>query len=128
MSRQHKGSKKRNKRRQKSTRERDLIFADDNQQYAVVLKMLGNGRCSVKCANGVTAIGIIRGKMKFRAWVHLDDLLLVSERDYQGGKVDIIHVYSPEHARIVKEHEQIFSAPVVEESSTDEIEIDFTDI
>lgn len=127
MSRQHKGSMKRNKRRQKTPRTRELVYADDGQYYAVVQKMLGNGRCSLKCSNGLEAIGVIRGKMKFRAWVHVDDLVLVSGRDYQDTKVDIIHVYPPEHVRTIVEQENITLFDT-ESKDTEEIVFDFDDI
>ena len=127
MSRQHKGATKRNKRRQKQPRTRELVYADDGQFYAVVTKMLGNGRCNVKCSNGLEAIGVIRGKMKFRAWVHVDDLVLVSGRDFQDTKVDIIHVYPSEHVRTIVEHENItlFEAGA---DNTEEDVFEFDDI
>ena len=126
MPRQHKGgSTKRDKRRQKTPRTRELIFADDGQLYGRVTKMLGNGRCSVHLSNGLKTLGVIRGKMKFRTWVRLDDLVLVSERDYQDGKVDILHVYSPEHARIIMEQENCFNeTETAEEEKTMVFEFD----
>lgn len=125
MSRQHKGSTKRNKRRQKTPRTRELIFADDGQLYAKVLKMLGNGRCALKCSNGLEVLGVIRGKMKFRTWVHLDDLVLVSGRDFQDGKVDILHVYPPEHARIIMDQEELTFQPLSnEEKEVESFEFD----
>lgn len=118
---------KRNKRRQKTPRTRELVYADDGQHYGVVLKMLGNGRCMLKCSNGLEVIGVIRGKMKFRAWVHADDLVLVSERDFQDNKMDIIHVYPPEHVRTIVEQEHItlFES---ESKDTEEIIFDFDEI
>ena len=128
MSRQHKnGSTKRNKRRQKTPRTRELIFADDGQLYGRVTKMLGNGRCSLYLSNGLKTLGVIRGKMKFRTWVRLDDLVLVSERDYQDGKVDILHVYSQEHARIIMDQEGCFNEPDTKEEEIT-VEFEFEDI
>ena len=125
MSRQHKGSTKRSKRRQKTPRTRELIFADDGQLYAKVTKMLGNGRCALKCSNGLQALGVIRGKMKFRTWVHLDDLVLVSGRDYQDDKVDILHVYPPEHVRIIMDQEQLsFQTDISEEKEVESFDFD----
>ena len=126
MSRQHRtGSTKRNKRRQKAPRTRELVFAEDDQLYAIVTKMLGNGRCALKCSNGLETLGVIRGKMKFRAWVHVDDLVLVSERDFQDGKVDIIHVYKPEEARFIMDHEQLsFFAEEKEQQQEEAFEFD----
>lgn len=128
MSRQHKsGSTKRNKRRQKTPRTRELIFADDGQLYGRVTKMLGNGRCSLHLSNGLKALGVIRGKMKFRTWVRLDDLVLVSERDYQDDKVDILHVYSQDHARIIMDQEGCFAEPATKEEEIT-VQFEFDDI
>eukprot|EP00461_Guttulinopsis_vulgaris_P002085 UN02086 len=40
--------------------------------------------------------------MRKSVWVNTGDLLLISLRDYQDGKCDIIHKYSPEDQRRLK--------------------------
>ena len=57
--------------------------------------MLGGGRCEVYLPNGTTLLGIIRGNLrKRRSWININDLILISCRDYQPNKCDIIHGYS----------------------------------
>lgn len=101
MPRQHKRKKKR------PARERDLVYAEEGQLYAMVTKMLGNCRCDVRLQDGTTAVGTIRGRMRHRMWVRLNDLVLVSRRDFQDDKVDIIHAYNHSHARTILEVEQV---------------------
>ncbi len=35
--------------------------------------------------------------MRNRIWLNIDDIVLVSKRDFTSKTVDIIHKYSPEH-------------------------------
>lgn len=39
-------------------------------EYAQVVKMLGGGRVSVQCYDGVTRQGLIRGTMRRRVWIN----------------------------------------------------------
>jgi translation initiation factor 1A len=102
MTRQHKKKKKRT-----AQRERDIFYAEDGQVYGKVLRMLGNSRCELLLSNGMTSIGEIRGRLKHRVWVRLNDLVLVSVRDFQDNRVDIIGVYSDAQARTVIDVENI---------------------
>lgn len=123
---QHKGSSKRNKRRKNPQRKIELVFAEENQYYALVTKMVGNGRCRVKMSNGLEVLGVIRGKMKHRVWVQTDDLVLVSDREFQDGKVDIIHKYPQEHVRTIMDMEGLHFDP--DDAVEEPMVFDFDDI
>ena len=61
----HQGGK--NRRRGKNENEadkRELVFKEDGQEYAQVLKMLGNGRIEAMCFDGEKRLAHIRGKMR----------------------------------------------------------------
>lgn len=77
---------------------RELVFKEDGQQYARVTKMLGNGRCQCNCLDGKLRMGHIRGAMRKKVWIKVNDLVLVGLRDFQDAKADIIFKYSPEEA------------------------------
>ena len=65
--------------------------------YAYVIKLLGNCRVLVLCDNGTEAVGVIRGSMRRfnkRILIETGDIIAVSMRDYQTGKVDIVHKYN----------------------------------
>ena len=65
---QGKGGK--NRRRGKNENEsdkRELIFKEDGQEYAQVVKMLGNGRLEANCFDGVSRLCHIRGKLRKKA-------------------------------------------------------------
>ncbi|NBP66315.1 MAG: hypothetical protein EBU66_16900 [Bacteroidetes bacterium] len=102
------------KRTKQKERHRALILADDEQEYAVVRELMGNGRVKVTCQDGQDRQGRIRGAMrhaKSKVLIDKGDLLIVSGRgDYDLDKVDIIHKYNHEEAR------HIVSLGVVTES------------
>ena len=72
--------------------------------YAYVIKLLGNCRVLVLCDNGTEAVGVIRGSMRRfnkRILIETGDIIAVSLRDYQTGKVDIVHKYNAEQCKIL---------------------------
>lgn len=73
-----------------------LILKEDGTEYATLKKNLGNSRFECDCHDGRTRIGHIRGKMQKRVWLATDNLVLVSIRDFQDDKCDIIHKYNEE--------------------------------
>ncbi|EGD83077.1 eukaryotic translation initiation factor 4C [Salpingoeca rosetta] len=98
----NKGKGGKNRRRGKNQNEpdrRELVFKDEGQEYALVTRMLGNGRCECSCFDGTTRLGHIRGTMRKKVWINKDDIILVSLRDYQDGKCDIILKYTMDEAR-----------------------------
>mmetsp|Transcript_114161 Transcript_114161/g.179723 ORF Transcript_114161/g.179723 Transcript_114161/m.179723 type:complete len:143 (+) Transcript_114161:65-493(+) len=81
------------------TKKQELIFKEDGQEYGQVQRMLGNGRCEVQCFDSVKRLCHIRGKMRKKVWVNQGDIVLVSLRDFQDEKGDIIVKYTSEEAR-----------------------------
>ena len=60
----------------------------------IVEKLLGYDRIMVKCLDGFTRLCRIRGKMKRRAWIRLNDIVIVSPWDFQSDKRgDIVYRY-----------------------------------
>lgn len=86
---------------------RELIFKEDGQEYGQVLKMLGNGRCDVSCFDGTKRLCHIRGKMRKKVWVMMSDIVLVSLRDFQDEKGDIILKYNSDEARNLKTYGEL---------------------
>mmetsp|Transcript_30931 Transcript_30931/g.62775 ORF Transcript_30931/g.62775 Transcript_30931/m.62775 type:complete len:179 (+) Transcript_30931:1677-2213(+) len=130
-----------NRRRGKGDGEetkRELEFKEEGQEYAQVVKMLGNGRCECFCFDGVTRLGHIRGKMRKKVWVTAGDIVLVGKRDFQDEKVDIIHKYSADEARNLKQYGELPETARINETAVDlamtaegeddDIGIDFDDI
>jgi initiation factor 1A len=76
-----------------------IDYKTDGQEYGQVIKLLGNNRLQVYCFDGTNRMCNIRGKMRKRIFINKDDIVLVSLRDFQDEKGDIIHKYCEEHKR-----------------------------
>ena len=75
----------------------DLIPSkDDGQAYAFASDKFGDGRYSLMCYDKVTRMGIVAGRLKRTARILKGNLVLVSLRDYQDDKCDIIYHYTPD--------------------------------
>ncbi|BEI85996.1 hypothetical protein CcaverHIS002_0602830 [Cutaneotrichosporon cavernicola] len=107
-----KGKGGKNRRRGKNDADgdkRELIFKEDGQEYAQVVKMLGNGRLEAKCQDGETRLGQIRGQMRKKVWITVGDIILLSLREFQDDKADVIHRYTPDEARNLKTYGELKS-------------------
>lgn len=108
-----KGGKGRKKGKNKNVEDqtRPLIFKDDQQVYGQIVKALGGGRFQVKCFHDdkedTEIICTIRGQMRKREWISRDDVVLVSLRDFQKDKGDIIMKYLPYEVRKLKTYEEL---------------------
>lgn len=79
----------------------DLIKKDEDQMYARVIALLGNGRLNALCDDGETRMCKIRGKMMKKDFIKTDGIILVSRRDYEDKKADVIHKYNHEEVKIL---------------------------
>lgn len=91
-------------------------------EYAQVLKMLGNGRLEAQCFDGEKRLAHIRGKLRkkvrqcqtwgaawalnqpfapHQVWINTGDIILLSLRDFQDEKADVIQKYTADEARCV---------------------------
>jgi translation initiation factor 1A len=115
------GGKKKRRGKNMSEKTYDTILRDgDDQFYAKVVKILGNERFDLivyyiettKCEDGSIKeeinpkqkLGIMRGKMRKRMWVNTSDIVLVSTRDYEESKVDILHKYKLDEVSKLKKY------------------------
>jgi len=101
----NKGKGGKNRRRGKNENDnekRELVFKEDGQEYAQVIRMLGNGRLEARCFDGTSRLAHIRGKLRKKVWVNTGDIILLSLREFQDGKGDVIMKYSADEARSLK--------------------------
>src|SRR5713226_9648600 len=82
----------------------DLYLKDQDQIYGKVIKPLGGARFLVFCFDGISRICLVRGKFRNKKllssnestryfWIQKDDIVLVSLRDFDPKKGDIIFKY-----------------------------------
>ncbi|KAI5674122.1 hypothetical protein M9H77_14486 [Catharanthus roseus] len=73
-----KGGKNRKRGKNESDNKKcELMFKEDGQEYAQVVRMLGNGRCKAM-------------KMHKKVWITAGNIILVGLRDYQDDNADVI--------------------------------------
>ncbi|XP_039265938.1 eukaryotic translation initiation factor 1A, X-chromosomal-like [Styela clava] len=129
-----KGGKNRRRGKNENDREkRELIFKEDGQEYAQVIKMLGNGRLEAMCFDGVKRLCHIRGKLRKKVWINQADIILIGLRDYQDDKADVIMKYNAEEARNLKLYGELPDSAKINDmdmfsSNADEGEIMFDDV
>jgi translation initiation factor 1A len=116
------GKKHRKSKNDTATTKRELTLRDEGQEYAVVLKMLGDGRLTAACNDGKERLGIIRGAMRKRVYIRVDDFILLGLREFQDDKADVIHKYSPEEVRSLKKMGQISESMKAKRSVEEEVE------
>ena len=102
---------------------RELIQKEEGQDYGKVLRMLGNGRLEAYCfEDGQTRQCHIRGKMRKKVWVSAGDIVLVSMREFQDGKGDVILKYAADEARELKVLGQLPESVVINDTADGEEE------
>ncbi|GAA5914784.1 hypothetical protein JCM5296_005164 [Sporobolomyces johnsonii] len=116
-----------NRRRGKNENDgdkRELVFKEDGQEYAQVIKMLGNGRVEAMCFDGEKRLAHIRGKMRKKVWINQGDIVLLSLRDFQDDKADVIQKYSADEARNLKAYGELPETAKINEGPLDDGEVD----
>ena len=112
--------------------ERKLLFKEEFQEYCQVTKLLGHCRVEGNCFDGKTRQCNIRGSMRKKTWIKVGDVVLVSLREFEDNKCDIIYLYqTKEVKKLVKMGElpediKINEMDISEETKED-IGIDFAD-
>lgn len=118
---------------------RVLLFKEIGQDYAVVKDLLGGGRCRcVFSEDHMERLCIIRGNMRKRSVhrIYKGDLVLVSLRDFQDDKADIVHLYTQDEVRMLVMYNEIESSltqnvsgmPIEDPEHADETDVVFEDI
>jgi translation initiation factor 1A len=98
------------KKRQDKKQDKKLQFAngarpmvrvrEDQQDYGRITKVLGGCRFMVLLSiTGRESIGWLCGSLHRRGWLMVDSVVLVSIRDFQNDKVDIIHKYTDDNVK-----------------------------
>ncbi|PRP77451.1 hypothetical protein PROFUN_14339 [Planoprotostelium fungivorum] len=112
-----KGGKNRRRGKNEGEIKRELVFKEDGQEYAQVVRMLGNGRLQAQCFDGKERLAHIRGKLRKKVWVNQGDIILISLRDFQEEKADVILKYNSDEARLLKSYGELPESAKINEST-----------
>jgi translation initiation factor 1A len=96
--------------------QRELLFREDGQEYAKVLRLLGKGRVALSSFDGVARTGLIRSKMNE---IIKDDIVLIGLREFQPDKADIIHKYTAEEARNLQGYGELPASAKINQTIVD---------
>lgn len=116
--------KSRNNRHEKA---RHLEMPESGQEYGLAVQLLGNGRLTVLCSDGVQRMGRICGSMRrysHKVLVEAGNLLLISHRGFED-KVDVLGKYTYEETLYLAQYDNF---PEVIRKAMNQVEgIDDTD-
>ena len=77
----------------------ELHLPQENEVFGVSEKLLGYDRILVRCQDGALRLCRIRGKMKRKVWIRINDIVLVAPWEFQTDKRgDIIWRYKSNQA------------------------------
>tara|TARA_B100000035_G_C20993196_1_gene551217 strand:+ start:342 stop:830 length:489 start_codon:yes stop_codon:yes gene_type:complete len=97
------GKKHKRNKKQDDTFEKNLRLKEEGQEYAQVTDCLGNCRFNVMCFDGKVRLATMCGTMRKRKFINQGDIVLVSLREWQDSKCDIIDNYDENLVRKMKE-------------------------
>jgi len=74
---------------------KEMVLAQEGEMYGQVIKLVGSDHLMVKCADGKTRLGRIRGKIRRRVWIRLGDIVLLVPWEFkESDRCDIIWRYT----------------------------------
>ena len=123
-----KGGNKRKKGKKPVQEERELRFANESEEYAQITKILGDGRFQCKCSDGIERIAHVRGKMRKRVWLANGDIILVSLREFEPEKCDVVEKYKDKELIKLKSNGEIPDSFILPSSNDEKENIDEGDI
>ena len=77
-----------------SKQTRELVYKQNEQEYARLDRNLGERRFEITCSDGVQRIGHVPGSFAKRLWFNVGDYALVSMRSFEPNKCDFLYKYN----------------------------------
>jgi len=126
----HGGKHKHHKKRKKPSKAEasELVYKDDGQEYAKILRLLGGPNLELMCEDGIKRMGIIRGNMRNKIWLSIGDYVLVSLREFQDEKCDVLLKYGLDNVRALRLYGEIKIETTNTEIKQEDEPFDFDDI
>ena len=88
---------------------KQLLLIEDEQNYGKITSNLGSCRFELIDPTNKQYLGIVRGNMRKKVWINVDDIVIFSYRSFQDNKVDIIHKYKDNEIPKLIQMEQLTS-------------------
>lgn len=104
--------------------EKALRLKEENQEYAQITRCLGNCRFTVMCFDGKERLATMCGSMRGRKFINQNDIVLVSLREWQDEKCDIIDNYNDNHTKKLKSQGLIPDSIKLDFDKSNDLELD----
>lgn len=130
------GNKAKKNKNVSINKKRELIFAEDGELYGIILDICGNYRMKVYCNDGIERVCSIKGNMRKRVWMGKNDYVLISIREFEKNKGDIIYKYNPDEIISLYNYKELDSSMKktglnilgnIDINNNDDYNIEFTD-
>ena len=118
------GGNKRRKGKKQVQEERELRFKDTGEEYAQVTKLLGDCRVECLCADGKKRVAHVRGKMRKRIYIANNDIILVSLREFEDDKCDVVEKYKEKEISKLKKEGELPESMVLPSKDGEEGQVD----
>lgn len=116
------GGNKRKKGKKQTTEDKELVYKGEMEEYGQVTKLLGDGRFECQCCDGVKRVAHVRGKMRKKIWIANGDVILVSLREFEPEKCDVIEKYKDYEVTKLKKAGEIPESIVLPNKGNEESE------
>ena len=74
---------------------KELVLPAEGEVLGRVIKLLGSDHILVKCVDGKTRLGRVRGRLKRKIWVRDNDIVLIAPWDFKSDeRGDIVWRYT----------------------------------
>ena len=87
---------------------KELKIPEEGELFGRVIKMMGGENVLVKCIDGTTRRGRIRGKLKRRVWIRDNDIVIIAPWGFgTEDRGDILWRYTLSQADWLKQSKKI---------------------
>jgi len=118
------GKKHKRNKKQNDYVEKTLRLKEEGQEYAQITKCLGNCRFTVMCFDGKERMATMCGGMRKRRFVNQNDIVLVSLREWQDEKCDIIDNYDDNLTKKLKSKGLVPDSIKLDSDKPNDLDID----
>ena len=87
---------------------KEFVMPEKGEIFARVIKLMGSDHIMVRCTDGKTRLGRIRGKLKRRIWIREGDVVMVAPWDFKSDeRCDILWRYTVSQVDFLRENGHI---------------------
>jgi translation initiation factor 1A len=87
---------------------KEIRIPEEGELFGRVLKMLGGENVMIKCTDGLTRRGRIRGKLKRRVWIRDNDIVIIAPWDFnENERGDIVWRFTLPQVQWLKDNNHI---------------------